>query len=339
MLPNIRGLAVMAAVLVPASLSAQASAHATLAVTHAAPNSNYRAVIRIPHGCNGAATTAVRVTIPEGVINAKPMPKPGWTLTVKRGPYAKSYEEFGERISEGAKEINWSNGNLPDAYYDEFVFMAHLAADLPVGKMLYFPVVQDCGNASERWVGIPAAAQSPHSMPNPAPGLMIVAADQSAGASAEMPMSMPMPGAATYKVGRLVVSAPWIRATPKGAPVAGGYLKITNNGTAPDRLIGGSLAAAASFQVHQMTMDHGVMRMRPVAGGLEIKPGQTVELSPDGYHIMFMGLKRQLKPGETIKGTLKFAKAGTVEISYPVVAMGAPAPGAGMGMHMPMQNH
>lgn len=143
-----------------------------------------------------------------------------------------------------------------------------------------------------------------------------------------------MPGAAhgtgaPTKVGNLVITVPWVRATPKGAPVAGGYLSVTNNGTEPDRLVGGSLAAAGRFEVHEMTMDDGVMRMRPVAGGLEIKPGQTVELKPGGHHVMFMGLKEQLKAGETVKGTLEFAKAGRVEITYPVRALG----GTGSGGH------
>jgi copper(I)-binding protein len=127
---------------------------------------------------------------------------------------------------------------------------------------------------------------------------------------------------ATYKVGSLTVTAPWARATPKGAPVAGGYLTITNNGSEPDRLVGGSFTAAARFEVHEMAMQNGIMRMRPLTAGLEIKPGETVELKPGGYHVMFMGLKQQLTAGETIRGTLEFAKAGKVEISYPVRAMG-----------------
>jgi copper(I)-binding protein len=127
----------------------------------------------------------------------------------------------------------------------------------------------------------------------------------------------------SYKVGDLVVTAPWVRATPRGAPVAGGYVAITNNGREPDRLVGGSFAAAGRFEVHEMSMEGGVMRMRPVADGLEIKPGQTVELKPGGVHLMFMGLKEQLKAGDTVMGTLEFAKAGKVEIAYPVRAMGA----------------
>jgi hypothetical protein len=136
----------------------------------------------------------------------------------------------------------------------------------------------------------------------------------------------------TYKVGDLVITAPWARATPKGAPVGGGYLTITNNGSEPDRLVGGSFAAAGGrTEVHEMKMEGGVMRMRPVTAGLEIKPGQTAELKPGGYHLMFMGLKQQLKAGETVKGTLEFAKAGKVEVSYPVRPQGSPGAGGHKG--------
>lgn len=123
--------------------------------------------------------------------------------------------------------------------------------------------------------------------------------------------------------GGLKISAAWSRATPKGASVGGGYMKITNNGSEPDRLIGGSTDMAKSFEVHEMKMDGGVMKMRPVAGGLEIKPGQTVTLDPSGYHVMFVGLKDQLKQGGHFKATLDFAKAGKVEVDFVVEGIGA----------------
>src|SRR4029077_776883 len=81
-----------------------------------------------------------------------------------------------------------------------------------------------------------------------------------------------------YKAGSIEIKHPWARATPKGATVAGGYLKLINTGTAPDRLIGGSTAAAGKFEIHEMSVDGGVMKMRPLPNGLEIKPGATVEL-------------------------------------------------------------
>jgi hypothetical protein len=140
--------------------------------------------------------------------------------------------------------------------------------------------------------------------------------------------------AADVTAGSLKISAPWARATPKGASVGGGYMTITNTGTAPDRLVGGSTDLAKSFEVHEMKMDGGVMKMRPVAGGLEIKPGQTVTLEPSGYHVMFVGLKQQLKQGEHFKATLEFAKAGKVEVDFAVEGIGANSGGGatpGMG--------
>ena len=98
-------------------------------------------------------------------------------------------------------------------------------------------------------------------------------------------------------------------------------MTIKNTGT--DRLTGASTAVAGKVEVHEMTMDNGVMRMRPVAGGFEIKPGQTVELKPGGYHIMFVGMKEQLKTGEHFKATLEFAKAGKVDVDFTVEAVGA----------------
>jgi copper(I)-binding protein len=124
-------------------------------------------------------------------------------------------------------------------------------------------------------------------------------------------------------VGGLKISAPWARATPKGASVGGGYLKITNTGTAPDVLVRGSTDISDSFELHEMKMEGNVMKMRPVANGIEIKPGQTVELNPSGYHVMFVELKKQLMPGDRFKATLEFDKAGKVDVDFIVESIGA----------------
>ena len=97
--------------------------------------------------------------------------------------------------------------------------------------------------------------------------------------------------AETYTVGSIEIGNPWARATPKGAPVGGAYMTITNKGAEADRLIGASSPIASQMEVHQMTMDKGVMSMRPVPGGLEIKPGQTVVLNPESLHLMLTGLE------------------------------------------------
>jgi copper(I)-binding protein len=130
-------------------------------------------------------------------------------------------------------------------------------------------------------------------------------------------------GVATFKLGDLTVTSPWTRATPGGAKIAGGYLKIANNGASADRFVGAKSDAADHVEIHQMSMTDGVMKMRPLPTGLEIKPGETVELKSGGYHLMFMDLKRPLKQGDTFKATLQFEKAGSLDVNFNVNALGA----------------
>jgi copper(I)-binding protein len=128
------------------------------------------------------------------------------------------------------------------------------------------------------------------------------------------------------KHGDLLITAPWTRQPPDGARVAGGYMRITNTGKVSDRLIGGSAPFAKRFEVHEMAMANGVMKMRELANGLEIKPGETVELKPGGYHVMFMDIEARPEAGKTVKTTLKFEKAGEITLDVPVIA---PSAGAG----------
>ena len=91
-----------------------------------------------------------------------------------------------------------------------------------------------------------------------------------------------------------------------------------------------------------MVMENGVMKMRPVEGGLEIKPGETVTLKPGGNHVMLMDLKQAAEAGKIVEATLQFEKAGTVKVEFPIVAIGASAPGAsssGGGMMMESWRH
>lgn len=137
--------------------------------------------------------------------------------------------------------------------------------------------------------------------------------------------------AADYDLGPIHISQAWARATPKGASAAAAYMTITNNGTAPDRVTCVASDASDQCQIHTMTMDNGVMKMRPVEGGLEIKPGETVTLKPGGYHVMLVDLKHPLQQGQTVQTELKFEKAGTIKVDSQIAAIGAPAPGADAG--------
>ncbi len=125
----------------------------------------------------------------------------------------------------------------------------------------------------------------------------------------------------------IAISNPWTRATPKGATVGGAYLTITNKGIEADRLIGGS-SSVGKFELHQMSAPNGVTTMRPLRGGLEINPGQTVMLEPGLFHFMLLGLKRSLVEGDHVHATLEFAKAGDIDVDFAVEAIGALTPGA-----------
>ncbi|ABD87975.1 copper chaperone PCu(A)C [Rhodopseudomonas palustris] len=133
------------------------------------------------------------------------------------------------------------------------------------------------------------------------------------------------------KVGDLLITQPWSRATPGGAKVAGGYLTIENKGTAPDRLLSGTAAIAGKVELHEMSMDNGVMTMRPLDKGLAIAPGQSIKLAPGGYHLMLMDLKGGLIQGARVPVTLTFEKAGKVDVNLDVQGVGAQAPAASSG--------
>lgn len=142
------------------------------------------------------------------------------------------------------------------------------------------------------------------------------------------------PHARAWVTGRLTISGAWVRVNPPGAPSAAGYLTIRNNGPLVDRLLGGSTAEAAGVEVHLMSMTDGIMRMRPVVGGLAIGPGQTVKLASGGYHLMLVQPRRVFKAGERLIITLRFARAGDVRTTF-VVANGPPGGSAGAAMNMP----
>lgn len=136
------------------------------------------------------------------------------------------------------------------------------------------------------------------------------------------------------KAGDLVITQAWSRQTPSGAKVAGAYLTIENKGTSPDRLISGSGDIAGKIEVHEMAMDAGVMKMRPLDKGLVIDPGKTVKLAPGGHHLMMMDLKSPLKQGDKVPVTLEFEKAGKVTVSLDVQGVGAQTPGGDHSGHM-----
>src|SRR5215510_10153001 len=139
--------------------------------------------------------------------------------------------------------------------------------------------------------------------------------------------------AADFTVGSLKITAPWSRATPAGSKVGAGYMVIRNDGSEADRLVSAETTAARRVEVHTTSTKDGVMSMRQISGGIAIAPGKDVTLAPGGNHMMFIDLKAPLKQGDKIPVTLKFEKAGTVDVEFEVQALGASAHGAGQGGH------
>ncbi len=125
-----------------------------------------------------------------------------------------------------------------------------------------------------------------------------------------------------FKAGSLDILHPWSRATPAGAKVAAGYVKIVNTGSEPDRLVSVTGEIAGKTEIHEMSVDaDGIMTMRPLLDGVVIPAGGEVELKPGSAHIMFMALKQAPQEGVKFKGTLTFEKAGTVDVEFAVDAV------------------
>jgi copper(I)-binding protein len=124
------------------------------------------------------------------------------------------------------------------------------------------------------------------------------------------------------KVESVTVSGAYTRATAPGQQVAGGFMKIDNKGNVADQLVSASSPAAGEVQLHEMSMEGNVMKMRQVKD-ISVPANGFVELKPGGYHLMFLNLKGPFAAGQTVPVKLKFAKAGEVEVKMPVNAMGA----------------
>lgn len=117
------------------------------------------------------------------------------------------------------------------------------------------------------------------------------------------------------------VEHPWARATAPRQIVAGAYITLTSR--ADDRLVGVSSPVAGHAEVHEMTMDGGVMRMRELADGLALPAGRTVTLAPGGSHLMLTDLHEPLREGQTIHLQLRFLHAPPLEVDVPVASVGA----------------
>lgn len=145
-----------------------AHAHVSLDTKQAVAGSYQKISLRVPHGCSGSDTVALRVQVPEGMLSVKPQPKAGWKLSTSQGDYNQSYTLHGATVSSGVKEVTWRGGPLANDHFDEFSLMVYLADNLATDKPLLMPTIQECTQGETRWIDKDQQADSP------APSLRIV---------------------------------------------------------------------------------------------------------------------------------------------------------------------
>jgi periplasmic copper chaperone A len=310
-----------------------AFSHISLETKRAPAGSTYKAVLQVGHGCDGSATTGLAVQIPPGFRGAKPMPKPGWTLTTKTARLAAPYDSHGKTVFEDVVLATWKTDSkkdaLPDAHFDQFTLRGNLH-EAP-GPM-WFKVLQTCGRKSNDWKQIPVSGTSTQGLDLPAAFLELT--DGAGGPAGAAPSA----AATATSDEPLDVQGAWVRTAVAGQQGTGAFMKITARSNV--RLVGASSPVAVSAEVHEMKMEGDVMRMR-AAGALELRAGQPLELKPGGYHLMLLGLKQPLTVGSTLALTLllKDASGGDIRqtLLLPVSAVApgpVPLPGrAGTGLH------
>jgi len=139
--------------------------------------------------------------------------------------------------------------------------------------------------------------------------------------------------AASPALAQVSVDQPWMRATAPGAKVAGGFMTLVNQGSAPDRLVGAASVVAERVELHVHKEEGGVMKMRQMPG-FDVPAKGRFELKPGGAHLMFMNIKHPIKEGDTVPVTLTFEKAGELKVDYAVGGLGAMGPGGASGHGM-----
>jgi len=283
----------------PWLLSGNAQAHAVLVVPSAEAGTYYKGAIRIGHGCEGTATTGIRMTIPAGFEDAKPQPKSAWNVSSKKAKLAQPYVSHGKIFTEDVVELEWKANTkeaaLPDGSFDEFAFMTKLPEKTGA---FWLRVLQTCEKGQNDWAEIPAAGTSTKGMKMPAALLVIKAEDSSNVALANA---------------NVTISDSWVRPTVAGQKATGAFMKITAKENS--KLLSVSSPVAGVAEVHEMKMEKDVMRMSAIPS-LDLPAGKAVELKPGSYHIMLMDLKSPVEKGAKLPLTLKFqdAKGGKFQV-------------------------
>jgi periplasmic copper chaperone A len=148
---------------------APALGHVTIPDGAAVPSGSSSVIhLRVPHGCEGAATDTLEVQLPDGIVSAQPESVPGWTLEVEMVP-SEPYDEFGTERTERVGVIRWSGGDLPDAAFFDFGIRARFV--LEPGTTVAIPVVQRCGDVEVAWIAPTNGGEAEPEHPAPLIGI------------------------------------------------------------------------------------------------------------------------------------------------------------------------
>lgn len=158
-------------------IAAPLMAHVTLDTREAAANTTVRLALRVPHGCGDAATQTLRVQIPAGFVNVQPMVKAGWLTEARHADYPVPVTHRDMTLRAGVRELSWSGGDLPSAFYDEFVLRGAVASSVAPGTELFFPVVQECATGEAIWIDTSGSPDAE----GPAPFITVIEAPAPAG--------------------------------------------------------------------------------------------------------------------------------------------------------------
>ena len=125
------------------------------------------------------------------------------------------------------------------------------------------------------------------------------------------------------QAGAISVTDPYAMAVPPGQPNSAVFMTLVNNSKENRALVAAETPSAGVVELHTHVHEDGMMKMRKV-DNIEIPAGQTVTLKPSGFHVMLIGLKEKLEPGQEVHMNLIFDKGGKEHIMAPVRAMTPP---------------
>jgi uncharacterized protein YcnI len=174
---------VAALLLTPIALAAPASAHVTVTPSTTEAGAAALVTVSIGHGCEGSATTAVEIRIPESVYSVTPTRNPLWDVTVEKEPVVPPVtDEHGTRITDRVSSVTYRTDTpLPDGQRDTFELSLHLPAE--VGSALVFPTIQTCEKGEAAWIEVPADGHDADDLALPAPAFVVTAPGATAPAT------------------------------------------------------------------------------------------------------------------------------------------------------------